>query len=199
MALGGAVTQACWRVALGSGAELEQGPKGAAVGARGPLHPLQCGTGAGWMGALSSQGMKGDLGYVCLSSTRTRTGSSGKGWALISRNPVFCLLFPSPDAGSGGGGRSQPGSLPTGACSPTGALRGMQRPHWLTGSQGSLWPRPCLSGLADPAEDQRTQKTGAPAGRVRVACKPLLSQKGERTLTPWGMCSGTTSFFLPRT
>ena len=114
MALGGAVTQACWRVALGSGAELEQGPKGAGVGARGPL-PLQCGIGTGWMGALSSQGMKGDLGYVCLSSTRTGTGSSGKGWALISRNPGFCLLLPGLDAGSRGGGRSQPGSLPTGA------------------------------------------------------------------------------------
>ena len=197
MALGGVVTQACWRVALGSRPGLEQGPKGAAVGARGPLHPLQCGTGAGWMGALSSQGMKGDLGYVCLSSTRTGTGSSGNGWALISYNPSFCLLLPSPDAGSRSGGRSQPGSLPTGAYSPTGTLRGMQRPHWLTGGQGRLWPRPCLSGLADPAEEQRTQKTGSPAGRARVACKPLLSQKGERTLPPCGVCSGPNpSFFL---
>ena len=88
-------------------------------GARGPL-PLQYGTGARWMGALSSQGMKGDLGYVRLSSTRTLTGSSGKGWALISCSPGFCLLLPGPDAESRGGGRSQPGSLPMGACSPTG-------------------------------------------------------------------------------
>ena len=45
-----------------------------------------------------------------------------------------------------------------------------------------MWPRPCLSGLADPAEWQRTQKTGSLAGSGRVACKPLLSQKGERSL-----------------
>lgn len=44
-----------------------------------------------------------------------------------------------------------------------------------------MWPRPCLSGLADPAEEQRTQKTGSLAGSGRVACKPLLSQKSERS------------------
>lgn len=37
MALGQALTQACWWMALGSRARLEQGPKGAVVGARGPL------------------------------------------------------------------------------------------------------------------------------------------------------------------
>ena len=43
------------------------------------------------------------------------------------------------------------------------------------------WPGPCPSGLADPAEEQRTQKTGSLAGSARVACKPLLSQKSERS------------------
>lgn len=45
-----------------------------------------------------------------------------------------------------------------------------------------MWPRPCQSGLADPAEEQRTQNTGSLAGSGRVAGKPLLSQKGERSL-----------------
>ena len=75
----------------------------------------------------------------------------------------------------------------------------MQRPHLHTGVQGSLWPRPRVSGLAGPAEEQRTQKTGSPAGRARLARKPLLSQKGERTLPPRGVCSGPKSFFLPGT
>lgn len=44
-----------------------------------------------------------------------------------------------------------------------------------------MWPRPCLSGLADPAEWQRTQKTGSLAGSGRVACKPFLSQSSERS------------------
>ena len=198
MVPGLAVTQASWWVVLRNRAGLKQGPKGASVGARVPL-PLQCGTGARWMGALSSQGMKGDLGYVCLSSTRTRSGSSGKGWALISCSLGFCLLLPGPNAESRGGGRSQPGSLPMGACSPTAGNQGMQRPHWHTGVQGSLWPRPCLSGLAGPAEEQRTQKTGSQAEKARLACKPLLSQKGERTLSPWGVCSGPTCLFLPGT
>ena len=43
------------------------------------------------------------------------------------------------------------------------------------------WLGPCLSGLADPAEEQRTQKTGSLAESARVACKPLLSQKSERS------------------
>ena len=43
------------------------------------------------------------------------------------------------------------------------------------------WPGLCPSGLADPAEEQRTQKTGSLAGSARVACKPLLSQKSERS------------------
>ena len=45
-----------------------------------------------------------------------------------------------------------------------------------------MWPRPCQSGLANPAEEQRTQNTGSLAGSGRVAGKPLLSQKGERSL-----------------
>nr|XP_025121370.1 glycosyl-phosphatidylinositol-anchored molecule-like protein isoform X1 [Bubalus bubalis] len=129
------------------------------------------------MGALSSQGMKGDLGYVHLSSTRTRMGSSGKGWALISCSPGFCLLLPGLDAESRGGGRSQPGSLPMGACNPTGGPWGMQRPHWHTGVQGSLWPRPRVSGLAGPAEEQRTQKTGSPAGRGGWPASPSSVRK----------------------
>lgn len=92
------------------------------------------------------------------------------------------MLGPGVEAGA-----SQ-GPSQWGLAVPRGALRGMQRPHWLTGSQGSLWPRPCLSGQAAPAEEQRTQETGSPAGRAKVACKPLLSQK-VRGPCPHGACA----------
>jgi len=61
-----------------------------------------------------------------------------------------------------------------------------------------MWPRPCQSGLANPAEEQRTQKTGSLAGSGRVACKPLLSQSSQRyqalpihplPYSPHGVCA----------
>ena len=61
-----------------------------------------------------------------------------------------------------------------------------------------MWPRPCQSGLANPAEEQRTQNTGSLAGSGRVACKPLLSQSNQRSQalpirppphSPHGVCA----------
>lgn len=137
--------------------------------------------------------------WVCLSVFHK--DQNGEQWEELGPPLPQPLVLPAlaPARCCVQGWRQEPARVPPngGLQSHGGALRGMQRPHWLTGGQSSLWPRPCLSGQADPAEEQRTQKTGSPAGRARVACKPLLSQKGERTLPPWGMCSGPhPSFFL---
>ena len=73
----------------------------------------------------------------------------------------------------------------------------MQRPHWHTGVQGSLWPRPRVSGLAGPAEEQRTQKTGSPAGRGVWPASPSSVRK-VRGPCPHGVCAqgAHPSFFL---
>ena len=73
----------------------------------------------------------------------------------------------------------------------------MQRPHWHTGIQGSLWPRPRVSGLAGPAEEQRTQKTGSPAGRGVWPASPSSVRK-VRGPCPHGVCAqgAHPSFFL---
>lgn len=156
-----AVTQASWWVVLRNRAGLKQGPKGVAVGARVP-HPLQCGTGARWMGALSSQGMKGDLGYVHLSSTRTRSGSSGKGWALISCSLRFCLLLPGLNAESRVEAGASQGPSPWGLAVPQRGIRGCKDPTGTLASKAVCGQGPvCLAWLVQlRAENPEDGVTG---------------------------------------
>lgn len=53
----------------------------------------------------------------------------------------------------------------------------MQRPHWHTGVQGGLWPRPCMSGLAGPAESREPRRRGHWQGRRGWPASPSSVRK----------------------